>query len=89
MRTTLTLEPDVLRMLREAMHRERKSFKDAVNDAIRRGLSPSGVRESQAPYRVTPHAARLQPGYDRAGFNKLADEFEDDAVLGKSTRAPR
>ena len=38
MRTTLTLEPDVVRRLREVSRRERLSFKDAVNTTLRRGL---------------------------------------------------
>lgn len=83
MRTTLTLDADVARLIRDAMHRERKTFKDAVNDAIRRGLTPSPMREPREVYRVTPHVAALAPGYDRAGFNQLADELEDAAIVAK------
>jgi len=38
MRTTLTLDPDVARMLTDEAHRLRKPFKQVVNDALRRGL---------------------------------------------------
>ena len=31
MRTTVTLDPDVERLLREAMHRSRLSFKETLN----------------------------------------------------------
>jgi hypothetical protein len=41
MRTTLTLDPDVARLLREEAHRQRRPFKDVVNEAIRRGLAPA------------------------------------------------
>lgn len=79
MRTTLTLDADVARMLEEEAHRQRKSFKEVVNDALRRGLSQ---KSGKAPrFRVNPHAAKLQPGIDRASFNRLADELEDAAVL--------
>ena len=79
MRTTLTLDADVARMLEEEAHRQRKSFKEVVNEALRRGLSR---RSGKAPrFRVTPHAAKLRPGIDRASFNRLADELEDAAVL--------
>ena len=82
MRTTITLDPDVERMVREAMHRDRNTFKQVINDAIRRGLSPAaGTREPRAPYRVGPHQARLLPGLDRRGFNKLADDLEDEALV--------
>lgn len=37
MRTPLTLDPDVARMIEEEVHRRRKPFKAVVNEAIRRG----------------------------------------------------
>jgi hypothetical protein len=39
MRTTLTLDPDVAALLKKAVARGDVSFKDAVNDALRRGLA--------------------------------------------------
>ena len=39
MRTTLTLDPDVAAMLKKAVARADVSFKQAVNDALRRGLT--------------------------------------------------
>jgi hypothetical protein len=82
MRTTLTLDPDVARLLEEEVHRQRKPFKQVVNEAIRRGLSP---RQSSPPgrYRVRPHKTTVKPGIDPGSFNKLVDELEDDAVVGK------
>lgn len=79
MRTTLTLDPDVARMVAEEVHRIRKPVKAVINDALRRGLTaPDGGRRRK-PYRVRPHTARLLPGIDRARLNALADELEDDA----------
>lgn len=83
MRTTLTLDPDVARMIEEEVHRQRKTFKQIVNDAIRRGLSPARMRRSGKRYRVTAHHSKLRPGFDRASLNRLADELEDQAVLSK------
>ena len=84
MRTTLTLDPDVAALLESDAHRRQVSFKQAVNDAIRRGLSRRPSR-SEKPYRVLPHKTRLRAGIDASGFNKLADELEDEATLSKST----
>jgi hypothetical protein len=85
MRTTLTLEPDVARLIDEEVHRSRKSFKAVVNDGLRRGLA--GVsRSSSHEFRVEPHHATLQPGLDPAGFNRLADELEDERARGKGSR---
>jgi hypothetical protein len=34
---------------------------------------------------VRPHETALRPGIDVAGFNRLADELEDEAVVDKAT----
>lgn len=83
MRTTLTLDPDVARLLTEEAHRERKPFKQVVNEAIRKGLAPSTAAARQGVFRVRPHRTSLRPGIDVASFNKLVDELEDDAVIEK------
>lgn len=83
MRTTLTLDDDTCRLIEEAVHRERTSFKAVVNDAIRKALGPPAAA---APYRVEVHQARLQPGVDPHRMNQLADELEDDAILAEATR---
>lgn len=47
MRTTLTLDPDVAAMLRKRVAKGDVSFKEAVNDAIRKGLT--GELSTQKP----------------------------------------
>lgn len=86
MRTTLTLDPDVAKLVRETVEHEQLSLKDVVNDALRRGLKP---REQRPPFRVVPHSSELQPGLDPRGFNQLAEELEDEAVLSKRPRKSR
>jgi hypothetical protein len=54
-------------------------MKQVINDALRR--APSLVLAGRKPYRPA-HEAAIQPGLDLAGFNRLADELEDDAILG-------
>lgn len=80
MRTTLTLDDDVALLLQETAHRTRSSVKQIVNTALRAALSPPAAQ--RAPYREQVHHAELAPGLDLAGFNKLADELEDDAIIG-------
>jgi hypothetical protein len=86
MRTTLTLDPDVVQLLEEEKHRQRRSFKEIVNDAIRRGLAPQARVPSRRAYRVQPHRTSLRPGIDAFAFNRLADELEEEAVVEKATR---
>lgn len=83
MRTTLTLDPDVASLIEEAVHRERRPFKEVVNEALRRGLTPSSAPPRDKPFKVVPHKAVLLPGWDPAGFNRLADELEDEAMVAK------
>lgn len=84
MRTTLTLDPDVTRLVDEAVHRERRPMKQVINDALRRSLGP--VAETQEPYGLVPHESTLRPGLDLTGFNRLADELDDEAVIAKAQR---
>ena len=89
MRTTVTLENDVERMLRDAMHRSRTSFKQALNAALRTGLSGKTVPTKARRFVVRARPMGLRAGLDPAGFNKLADELEVDAFLEQHTRARR
>lgn len=79
-RTTLTLDDDVALLLREAADRTRTPVTHIVNAALRAALSPSATE--RVPYRETVHHAELAPGLDLTGFNKLADQLEDDAIIG-------
>lgn len=88
MRTTLTLDDDVVRLVEDAVHRERRPMKQVINDALRRALAPPVKRqERQEQYRLEPHESAVRSGLDLAGFNKLADELEDEALLDATRRA--
>lgn len=89
MRTTLTLDPDVVKLLDEEVHRVRKPFKQVVNDAIRRGLAPRASSQPRRKYKVEPMATALVPGIDRSRLNALADELEDYSLVGRIPRASR
>lgn len=83
-RTTLTIDPDVQKLLEQETQRTRLPFKQVVNEALRRGLTR---REKKAPKLVLRvHDGRLRPGYDPAAFNALADELEDAERLVKAQR---
>ena len=79
MRTTLTLDDDVAALVTEAMHRGRTSMKQVINAVLRAALTQRTARPE--PYTVAVHHAALAPGLDLAGFNKLADQLEDAAVM--------
>ena len=89
MRTTVTLDQDVERMLRKAMHRERQSFKKVLNAAVRSGLSRRPNRGKAVRFLVRARPMRLRTGIDPASFNRLADALEVEALMEKTKRGGR
>lgn len=88
MRTTVTLDADVERLLRDAMHQSRTGFKQALNAALRASLSarPSPRRVA---FRVKARSLGLRPGIDPASLNRLADDLEVEAVAQTMARRRR
>lgn len=80
MRTTVTLDPDVVLLLEQAMSARRQSFKDALNDAVRRGLAHVTDATPEPPFDWEPRPMGLRAGIDPARLNALVDELEADAV---------
>jgi hypothetical protein len=77
MRTTVTLDPDVEQLLRDAMQRRRLSFKEALNQAIRNGLSNlAGSVAGESPFVVHARRMGLRAGIDSGRLNQMADELE-------------
>lgn len=76
MRTTLTLDDDVVLLLREEMERARCPFKQVVNQAIRLGLRGAAAPEDRPRFRTRPHAFRFKPGIDQDKINQLVDDLE-------------
>jgi len=83
-RTTLTLEDDIARLLQEEARRQGKPFKAVVNEALRRGVAPSGKRPVRTPYRVKVHGARLRPGFDLTGFNASRTSWRTRAFFSSA-----
>jgi hypothetical protein len=82
MRTTVTLDPDVEALLRRTMRERDLSFKEALNSAIRQGLSN---RKSQATTKTRIRTFRM--GFD-ASFRwdkalALAASLEDEELVRK------
>lgn len=90
MRTTVTLDPDVEQLLRDAMQQRRQSFKEALNQAIRAGLSGAGgLGVADRPFTLHAQPMGLRAGIDPGRLNQLADELESDAFADLSQRLLR
>jgi hypothetical protein len=88
MRTTVTLEPDVVARLKDYAHRKRLSFKAALDVVIRRGLAVQHRPKPDSPFSVEPHRGGFRPGVDVGRLNQLGDRLETDDFLADS-RADR
>ena len=83
MRTTVTLDPDVEQLLRESMARGPRTFKQALNEAVRRALGGGSGRE-EAPFVVKARDLGLRAGIDPAHLRDLDDELEVEEFLRKT-----
>jgi len=83
-RTTATLDPDVERLIREAMHRSRKSFKETPNNAVRAALSGNRPARRPSPFVVKARPVRLRAGIDPGSLNTLADELDVHAFVTRN-----
>jgi hypothetical protein len=86
MRTTITLDEDVERLVRQAMHRSRRGFKETLNAALREGLGRKNRASRRAAFVLKARPLGLRPGFDLTGFNKLADELEVGGYLTKARK---
>lgn len=81
MRTTVTLDRDVERILRETAARTHRPFKKVLNDTLRAGIEQSTGMERSEPFVLKARPMGLRAGHDPAGFNRLADDLEAEAFL--------
>ena len=87
MRTTVTLDADVERLLKNEAHRRGASFKVALNEAVRKAFrTPSTSIPRSKPFVVQAKPLGLQPGIDPARIGEVADEIETDAFLAATRR---
>jgi len=79
-RTTVTLDPDVAALLREAARERGVSFKEALNSAVRAGLAAG---RTARPYRAPARPLGLRPGINLDKALRLAGELEDAEIVRK------
>lgn len=77
MRTTLTIDDDLAKKLRELAQRSGRTFKDVINEALRRGLSTGAKPLPRSPpFEVQPKACGFRAGVDLGKLNQLVDDLE-------------
>ncbi|MFM8634076.1 MAG: antitoxin [Planctomycetia bacterium] len=89
MRTTVTVDPDVEQLLRTAMRESGQSFKETLNEAIRRGLAEVAVGAPQPRFEVKPSPLGMRAGIDPIRIGELGDELDVQAFLDLSRSLTR
>jgi hypothetical protein len=77
-RTTLSIDEDVAKMLRGEMRRTGASLKAAVNHFLRLGLATSG-KPAQKRFVVRPLSLNLPAGLSYDNIEELLEELEGPA----------
>jgi hypothetical protein len=81
-RTTVTLDPDVERLIRNAMRERSISFKEALNQAAREGFrNKEQKRPRKFVQKTFPMGAEQLFRWDKA--LSVADALEDDELSRK------
>ena len=75
-RTTLTLDQDVVEKLKAEMRRSRRSFKETVNESLRRGLSERRQVKALKPFKVNARALGLRSGLNYDNVGELLEHLE-------------
>lgn len=76
MRTTLTLDDDVLAKLKSEARKSGRPFKQVVNEYLRLGLSLRRSAKSVKPFVVTARAMGVRRGLDYDNLGELLEQIE-------------
>ena len=89
MRTTLTIDEDVGRALKDLSRHAGKSFKTVVNEVLRQGLTSGAKPEARRePFKVESARRGFVPGIDPFKLNQLVDELEVEQFLSRTLPTP-
>ena len=77
MRTTLSLDDDVVSLLEKEIRQSGASFKVTVNYFLRLGLMAS-KKQTMKPFQVKPRPLGLSPGMNYDNVEELLESLEGD-----------
>jgi Bacterial antitoxin of type II TA system, VapB len=78
MRTTLSLDDDVIQKAKKAAAKSGKPFRHVVNAALRAGLDIIAVPAETAPYQTKPHKMGLRAGKNLDNIHELLAQLEGE-----------
>jgi hypothetical protein len=80
MRTTLTIDDDVLERARALSSKLRTPFKTVINEALRSGLDHVERPAEQKTYKTKPRAMGLKSGHNLDNIQELLSQIEGEDV---------
>lgn len=83
MRTTLTLDDELVRAVKRIAGKRGTSFKTVVNEALGAGIRAIESPPSRSRYRTKVLEVTILPGVDPYKLGQVADEAEDFAKVGR------
>jgi hypothetical protein len=78
MRTTLTIDDDVLDKAKAVAAKLRRPFRQVVNEALRNGLQGVEDPPRTRPYRTRPHKLGLKAGRNLDNIQALLSQIEGE-----------
>lgn len=78
MRTTLTIDDDVLERARAIAARQRAPVRQVINAALRAGLERVETDAASKPYRTMPRSLGLLPGRNLDNIQELLAQVEGE-----------
>lgn len=83
MRTTLTLDPDIVQRIEQEARQKGVTRDAVVNETLRTGLGLERESHLVEPFQVQPHNFGFRPDLDLDKMNQLVDELEALEALRK------
>ncbi len=78
MRTTLSIDDDVLEKAKAAAAKRRVPFRTIINEALRAGLSAVTMPADTTPYQTRPHKLGLKVGRNLDNIQELLAQSEGE-----------
>ena len=77
-RTTITLDEDVVERVKQESRQRGDSFKDTLNNLLRLALSVEKAPAERKPFKVQPFRAKPVPGLNYDNVAELLDYAEGE-----------
>jgi hypothetical protein len=78
MRTTLSIDDDVLEKAKAAAVKRRLPFRTVINEALRAGLRTMATPPDTVPYQTKPHKLGLKAGKNLDNIQDLLAQTEGE-----------